>query len=102
MRRYFKTITLVSFLFFTEGGYAQARFKASAFAGINLGQIDGDRQQGFRKLGASLGLDGSIYLRPDFDISTQLLFNQKGAQPSSDNKSTHNLALNYFIPKESK
>ncbi len=93
---YHKIITLISFLFFTEGGFAQARFKAAAFAGINFSQIHGDRQQGYRKLGASLGLNGSIYIRPDFDISTQLLFNQKGSQPSRDNKNTYNLALNYF------
>lgn len=96
MRRYLKIIIIVGFLGYTEGGMAQARFKAAAFAGMNFSQIDGDRQQGFRKIGASLGLDGSIYLRPDFDISTQLLFNQKGSQPSSDNKSTQNLVLNYF------
>ncbi len=96
MRNYLKTIILSSFLFFTEGVFAQARFKAAALVGINLSQIDGDHQQGYRKRGVSLGLDGSIYIRPNFDISTQLLFNQKGAQPSRENKNTHNLALNYF------
>ncbi len=96
MGNYLKTIILISFLFFTEGVLAQARFKAAAFVGMNLGQINGDRQQGFRYRGASLGLDGSIYIRPDLDISTQLLFNQKGAQPSLDNKNTPNLTLNYF------
>lgn len=96
MENYLKIIILVGFLFFTEGGFAQARFKAAALVGINLSQIDGDRQQGYRNRGVSLGLDGSIYIRPDFDISTQLLFNQKGAQPSRYNKNTPNLALSYF------
>ncbi len=80
----YKTLIVVFCVFFTEGGFAQTLFKAAAIVGVNLAQIDGDRQQGYRKPGVSLGLDGSIYIRPDLEISTQLLYNQKGSKPSPD------------------
>lgn len=83
-------------LFFTEGGIAQARFKATTFAGINFSQIDGDRQQGYRHVAGSLGLEGSIYIRPDFDISVQLMYNQKGAKPNPEDKNRQNITLNTF------
>ncbi len=96
MKNYLETITIAFFLLFTEGGFAQARFKAAAFAGVNFSQIDGDRQQGYRKVAASLGLNGSIYIRPDFDISVELLYNQKGSKPNPDDKGKQNITLNTF------
>ena len=84
MNNVFKTIIVAFFLFFTEGGIAQTRFKAAVMAGINQSQIDGDKQQGYRKSGVSLGLNGSIFIRPDFDVSTELLYNEKGAKPSEN------------------
>ena len=87
MNYVYKTIIVAFFLLFTEGGIAQARFKASAFAGFNKSQIDGDKQEGYRKSGLSLGLDGSIFFRPDFDVSTELMYNVKGAKPDLDGNS---------------
>lgn len=82
---YIYRIFIMAFLlFFTEEGTAQARFKATALAGINMSQIDGDKQQGYRKAGVSLGLNGSVFIRPDFDVSAELLYNQKGAKPNSN------------------
>ena len=96
MTTFLKTITLAFLVFYTEGGYAQARFKATALAGVNLGQIEGDRQEGYRNRGVSLGLDASIYLQPNTDISMELLYNQKGARPDPDDKGKQNLTLNTF------
>ena len=92
----YKIFIILLFLFFTEEGFAQARFKATAMLGVNLSQIDGDRQEGYRKRGISLGLDGSIYLRPDFDISTQLLYNAKGAKPDLDDIGRPNMVHSDF------
>jgi hypothetical protein len=86
--------TVAFFLFFTEGGIlAQAHFKATAFAGINFSQIDGDKQEGYRKQGVSLGLGGSIYIKPDIEIGTELLYNAKGAKP---NKNVSSFEDTYF------
>jgi hypothetical protein len=57
---------------------AQNRFKAGVAAGINLTQLDGDLQQGYDKFGFNLGLRGFVMVKPQFDISTELFFNQKG------------------------
>jgi Outer membrane protein beta-barrel domain len=79
MNTLYKILFLAFFLLFTEGVTAQARFKATAFAGINLSQIDGDEQDGYRKPGLSLGINGSIFINPAFDISTELMYSTKGA-----------------------
>jgi Outer membrane protein beta-barrel domain len=58
---------------------AQDRFKAGIAVGFNLAQLDGDLQQGYDKFGLSFGLKGFIIIKPQFDISTELFLNQKGA-----------------------
>jgi hypothetical protein len=58
---------------------AQNRFKAGVAMGVNLAQLDGDLQQGYDKVGFNLGLKGAFVIKPQFDISTELFFNQKGA-----------------------
>lgn len=100
-----KILMVALLLFFTEGDiFAQGHFKATALAGINFSQIDGDQQEGYRKPGVSLGLCGSIYIRPDIEIGTELLYNAKGAIPNSgipanglgfDDKYFSRFSLNY-------
>jgi Outer membrane protein beta-barrel domain len=82
MTTLYKTLILTCCLFFTEGVTAQARFKATVFAGLNMSQIDGDKQDGYRKAGLSLGLNGSVFINPAFDISTELMYNERGAKPT--------------------
>jgi hypothetical protein len=82
MKALYTIIFLAVFGIFTEGVTAQARFKAAAFVGLNLSQIDGDKQDGYRKRGLSLGINGSIFINPAFDISTELMYSSKGAVPT--------------------
>ena len=63
----------------TEGSFGQNRFKASLMTGVNLSQIYGDKQDGYKKTGPSLGLVGSMIVASDFDICTELLYNEKGS-----------------------
>jgi hypothetical protein len=65
----------------TEGGYAQNRFRATAISGINLSQVDGDLQQGYRKKDLCIGLSSAYIFRPDFDVSVEAFYNPRGAQP---------------------
>jgi Outer membrane protein beta-barrel domain len=80
---------------------AQNRFKAGVAIGFNLAQLDGDLQQGYDKFGLSLGLKGFIIIKPQFDISTELFLNQKGATytgtaNSSDTKKLYSdITTNY-------
>jgi hypothetical protein len=62
---------------------AQDRFKAGIAVGLNLTQLDGDLQQGYDKSGLNLGLKGFVIIKPQFDVSAELFFNQKGAVYSS-------------------
>ena len=93
MNNVFKTILVAFPLFFIEGALAQTRFKAAAFSGVNLSQVDGDKQDGYLKAGLSLGLNGSVFIRPNFDLSTEIIYNVKGAKP----KPNYNRVLsNYY------
>ena len=55
--------------------------------GLNLSQIDGDLQEGYRKKDVCLGLSSAYIFRPDFDIGVEAFYNQRGAQPASLNDS---------------
>jgi hypothetical protein len=101
MHALYKIIILSCCLLFTEGVIAQARFKATVSAGLNMSQIDGDAQDGYRKPGLSLGLNGSVFINPAFDISTELLYSEKGAKVTgninADQRNTYfsNFTLKY-------
>jgi hypothetical protein len=99
-----RKITYLLFIFFilsTNFVNAQNRFKAGVAIGLNLAQLDGDLQQGYDKSGLNLGLKGFVIIKPQFDISAELFFNQKGAIYSDkpnivDTKKLYtNFTLNY-------
>jgi Outer membrane protein beta-barrel domain len=81
--------------------FGQDRFKAGVAVGLNLTQLDGDLQQGYDKPGLNLGLKGFVIIKPQFDVSAELFFNQKGAVYSSskalgDTKTLYStFSLNY-------
>jgi hypothetical protein len=81
---YVYSIVLVAlFCLNTEGVSAQNRFKASVMTGLNFSQIHGDNQDGYKKKGVNLGLIGSMVIKPDFEICTELLYNEKGTSAGS-------------------
>jgi Outer membrane protein beta-barrel domain len=59
-------------------------FKAGATIGVNLSQIDGDEQFGYNRKGLNFGLRGAVILRKDIDISTELLYSERGTKPDND------------------
>jgi hypothetical protein len=81
------TTLLLNILFlsiYTEGVIAQSLFRATAIGGVNLSQVDGDLQQGYRKKDISVGLSCAAIIRPDFDVSLELFYNPQGAKPASE------------------
>jgi hypothetical protein len=74
------------FLFFSSFMlFAQSSpFKAGASVGLNFAQIDGDHQAGYDHKGYSFGLRGGFALSNRVDIMTELLYLEKGANPSSE------------------
>ncbi len=75
-------LTIIIFCY-TEGGAAQSRFRATIIGGVNLSQIDGDIQQGYRKKNVNIGLSCAAVFKPDFDISLEAFYNPRGAKPVS-------------------
>lgn len=82
-------LTILFFLLYTHLP-AQNRFVGGVFAGLNLAQIDGDYQQGYRKKMFGGGIRAAMIINRNFDIGTELLYNGKGAEPSSTDKAGRN------------
>lgn len=54
-------------------------FKAIFAAGVNLSQIDGDEQAGYRQPGAHAGVGVMVKFHKNMSVSTEILYNMKGA-----------------------
>jgi hypothetical protein len=78
-------LTLLSFSLSAQ--INSSLFKAGATIGLNRTQIDGDEQFGYNRSGLSFGLRGAVVIKPYLDISTELLFSQRGALPDDTEKS---------------
>ena len=63
---------------------SQSPFKVGIKAGINLAQINGDYQSGYDRSGYGFGLKGGIIVKKNFEIMTELLYNQKGTEPKKN------------------
>jgi hypothetical protein len=107
MKRKITHSLFVFFFLFSNLLLAQNRFKAGVAVGFNLAQLDGDLQQGYDKFGLCLGLKGFVIIKPQFDISAELFFNQKGASHTGNTNAvdtktlyaqfTHNYADVLFL-----
>jgi hypothetical protein len=58
----------------------EQHFRAGVAAGVNLSQIEGDEQQGYHKVGVSIGAKGAYCFKPNFDVSAELLYNARGCR----------------------
>jgi hypothetical protein len=73
-------------LFFLQS-FSQNNFKSGIMLGVNLAQIHGDKQQGYNKLGASVGVKGEFNLaQSNINIVTELFYNQRGSKYTDDAK----------------
>jgi hypothetical protein len=59
---------------------SEQHFRAGIAAGVNLSQMEGDAQQGYHKIGVSIGAKGAYCFKPNFDVSAELLYNSRGSQ----------------------
>lgn len=85
-----KSTQTLLFLWLNLSLFAQSSpFKAGVTIGVNFAQVDGDKLFGYQKKGVTAGLKGSIVLNPKWEISTELLYNVKGAEPSRQEKKTN-------------
>jgi len=54
--------------------------KGEALLGFNLTQVEGDEVHGFKKPGLNIGAGVLIPFKKNWDISMEVIFNQKGAR----------------------
>ena len=75
-----KTIFLIIFVFFFTNFIYGQRFKAGIMAGINASQIRGDDSGGYNRLGLRGGLRGVAVLTDNLELSTEIVYAQRGSQ----------------------
>lgn len=72
------------------------RFEASAVAGFNFSQLDGDNLAGYNKAGIVAGAKVAAILKPKWRLSMELLYSQRGSRRGVREASAYDkFALNY-------
>lgn len=78
--RYCKAIIVISLIIcgiqFKSVGQI---IKGEAILGLNMTQVEGDEVHGFKKPGLQIGVGALIPFKNKWDISMEVLYNQKGA-----------------------
>lgn len=72
-------------------------FEGGVSAGFNFTQVDGDNYAGFNKLGLNAGPIVHVNFNPNWNVSLELLYSQKGARTKPDPNivNTYLLAMDY-------
>ena len=81
-----------------NGAFAQT-FKANFILGMNAGQIDGDFEVGFNKIGISTGIGIGLNLSKNMFLGTEFLFSQRGSKNALFNRQNQingSINLNYI------
>ena len=56
--------------------------KGEAIVGLNLTHVEGDEVSGFKKFGLNIGAGALIPFKKNWDVSMEVVYNQKGARQS--------------------
>lgn len=59
----------------------ESLFKGIFSAGMNIAQVDGDNEAGYKKLGAYVGVGTFVKFHKNFSVSMELLYSMRGAKP---------------------
>lgn len=99
----FQKQTRIAFIIFVGMGLtmpilqAQSRFKGGIVAGFNAAQLDGDASAGYNKVGLNAGARVLIELTGRYQISTEILFSQRGSRTTEkESVITRSCTLNYL------
>ena len=86
----------------TKPDFAQeSLFKALFVGGLNLSQIDGDAEVGYRKVGAHVGVGTVVKFSKRFSVSMELIYSMQGAKPhyatySDGTKNKYDISMDYI------
>jgi Outer membrane protein beta-barrel domain len=64
---------------------SKSPFKAGAWVGLNMSQVDGDEQYGYDRPGIAGGLRGGVALNRYWEVATELLYSERGSAPAGKN-----------------
>ncbi|MCB0644500.1 MAG: outer membrane beta-barrel protein [Phaeodactylibacter sp.] len=73
------------------------RFSAAVFFGLNAGQMDGDKHNGYNKLGPFGGLRGGILLNRQSQVGLDLYYSRRGSR-SDRNSNGSPLNMGQSLP----
>jgi hypothetical protein len=59
----------------------ESLFKGLFSAGLNISQVDGDDEAGFRKVGAYAGIGTLVKFHKNFSVSMEFIYSMRGAKP---------------------
>ncbi len=90
---FFRTAILLYTLLFVHQLQAQNRFKGGIVAGFNAAQLDGDAAAGYHKVGISGGLRALVELGGRLELSTEILYSQRGSR-TTENEAAINRTCN--------
>lgn len=83
MIHFLKGILFLHLLLLFSGSHLQAQtFEASALAGFNMAQVDGDDMVGFNRIGLNGGVQVSANLNERWQLSLGFIFSQQGSSRS--------------------
>ena len=76
-------------------------FKALFTGGLNLSQIDGDAEVGYKKVGAHIGVGTVVKFAKRFSVSMELIYSMQGAKPhyatySDGTKNKYDISTDYI------
>ncbi len=79
----------------------ESLFKALFVGGLNLSQVDGDAETGYRKVGAHVGVGTVIKFSKRFSTSIELIYSMQGAKPhyatySDGTKNKYDITMDYI------
>ena len=87
-------LLMVGFLLLTNDVQGQL-FKAGVVAGINFTQIDGDEVAGYNKFGAHGGFMAQVDFAPQWYVSFEILYNQKGSRATARSGGDFKIVMDY-------
>lgn len=80
-QKYYLVLLLFCFGATNDSLAQEQRFKAGVILGFNGSQINGDNFAGFNKFGVTGGIRGVVIINDRIEISTEMLYSQRGSRP---------------------
>ncbi len=89
-------IILILFFFFTCNLYGQ-NIQGAVILGGNLSKVDGDEVDGWKRIGANVGMSAIMPLSKKFFLAIETIYNQKGSYEKHNNSDTTDIKYKLIL-----